>query len=191
MKNAVIASLCFLAVLTASILMVFNPETELCDVPEIRFGEIPGYTSESMPASESEINVLPGDTEIVKRMYSAGECRFVVTAVIGGKSKSSIHRPELCLPSQGFLMSKPKTVNISGIDWRQISLESGAASYGFSYTFFNQDGFYTSSHIERIFTDVWDRSIKNRIDRWVMVSVFTTELKELDGFLAKLAEDIK
>ena len=42
---------------------------------------------------------------------------------------------------------------------------------GFAYTFFNQDGCRTSSHLLRIFRDVWDRSIRGRIDRWVMVTV--------------------
>ena len=37
--------------------------------------------------------------------------------------------------------------------------------------FFNQEGFKTASHVSRIFRDVVDRSVLNRIDRWVMVTV--------------------
>ena len=40
-----------------------------------------------------------------------------------------------------------------------------------AYTFFNQAGVRTSSHVARILRDIWDRSVLNRIDRWVMVTV--------------------
>lgn len=191
MKNVLIPVVCALAVAAVSVVMVFTPETEICAAPVVSLGEIDGFTSERLSASESEINILPADTEIVKRLYTSDRVKFVVTAVIGGKTKSSIHRPELCLPSQGFLMSDPRSANIAGVDWRLISLNSGPMTYGFAYTFFNQAGYHTSSHIERIFVDVWDRSVKNRIDRWVMVTVFATEPERLDDFLGKLEEVIK
>ena len=61
---------------------------------------------------------------------------------------------------------------------------------GFAYTFFNQDGYRTSSHLRRIFRDVWDRSIRGRIDRWVMLTVYTSVSDEtrLAAFLGKLKE---
>ena len=97
---------------------------------------------------------------------------MVVSLVIGGKSKSSIHRPELCLPAQGFAMRNPRTREVCGRDWRMIELSAkDSPSFGFAYTFFNQEGYSTASHVARIFRDVLDRSILNRIDRWVMVSV--------------------
>ena len=40
-----------------------------------------------------------------------------------------------------------------------------------AYTFFNQEGVRTASHVKRILKDVWDRSVLNRVDRWVMVTV--------------------
>ena len=56
--------------------------------------------------SLGENTVLPKDTTILKRVYRSGwGTRFIVSAVISGAGKSSIHRPELCLPAQGFQMS--------------------------------------------------------------------------------------
>jgi len=49
---------------------------------------------------------LPHDTTILKRTYrsaGSGEC-YTTSVVISGKSRGSIHRPELCLPAQGFVM---------------------------------------------------------------------------------------
>ena len=68
-------------------------------------------------------------------------------------------------------MTNPRTVCVNGIDWRFISVESHEGTIGFAYTFFNQDGYHTASHIKRIFRDTWDRSVLNRIDRWVMVTI--------------------
>ena len=64
---------------------------------------------------------------------------------------------------------------------------------GFAYTFFNQAGYRTSSHVKRIFRDVVDRSILGRIDRWVMVTVYasTADERTLRDFLTKLKEVIK
>lgn len=150
-----------------------TPEVTVCEAPRIELGEIPGFASEEVEPSEAELNILPKDTNFVKRRYcnAAGDW-YLVSAVIGGTSKSSIHRPELCLPAQGFLMTDPRTAEAGGLRWRFITLSRGGrAEMGFAYTFFNQAGFRTPSHVSRIFRDVVDRSLHNRIDRWVMVTV--------------------
>ncbi len=61
---------------------------------------------------------------------------------------------------------------------------------GFAYTFFNQDGYRTSSHLRRIFRDVWDRSMRGRIDRWVMLTVHSSvsDGAHLAAFLCELKE---
>lgn len=161
-----------------------------CDAPDVRLPELDGYVSRPGEVSEAESYTLPADTAFDKRCYedAAGHV-FQVTAVIGGKSRSSIHRPELCLPAQGFQMMTPRTVAVGDIDWRLVTLaRRDAPSMGFAYTFFNQDGFRTSSHLRRIFRDVCDRSLRGRIDRWVMITVFSSvsDEKGLTAFLDRL-----
>ena len=180
------------AVFTVSA-MLYQAQTvnpTLCEAPSARLGEIPGYASESVPASEAELHVLPADTIIDKRLYKAEDGSWhLVTLVIGGRSKSSIHRPEMCLPSQGFLMSEPRSIEAAGVEWRCVTLRrQAAAPLGFAYTFFNQDGFRTGSHVRRIFRDVWDRSMRRRIDRWAMVTVNSSFYDDarLAAFLEKL-----
>ena len=162
----------------------------LCDAPDAKLGEIAGCTSESVGVGETERRVLPKDTGFDKRRYADTDGRsYQVTMVTGGRSKSSIHRPELCLPGQGFQMMSPRTVESGGVEWRMVTLARGAVpACGFAYTFFNQDGFRTSSHLRRIFRDVWDRSIGGRIDRWVMVTVLASDADEAAfvAFLGKL-----
>lgn len=167
-----------------------TPKTVLEKAPAVMLGKIDGYTFQELPPSEAELRVLPGDTKFVKAIYTRenGEQK-TVTAVIGGSSKSSIHRPELCLPTQGFQMINPRTVDVDGTPWRRITLAArGSSSWGFAYTFFNQDGFVTSSHLSRIFRDIWDRSVFNRIDRWVMVTIASSNdnEEEMRLFLAEI-----
>lgn len=171
-------------------------EPTLCEASDVRLGELPGFTSEEKPMSEAEKHVLPDDTRIEKRLYTAEDGHwFLVSVVIGGRSKSSIHRPELCLPSQGFLMTDPRTARVGDVDWRLITLDGGVGrpSLGFAYTFFNQAGFYTASHVRRVFRDVWDRSFNCRIDRWVMVTVNSSRADDrgLRAFLAGLKEVVR
>ena len=162
----------------------------VCEAPDVRLADIPGFVSEEIPVSEAELHTLPDDTRFDKRLYTASDgCWFQVSVVIGGKSKSSIHRPEMCLPSQGFQMTNPRSLDVGGVDWHLVTLaRKEASALGFAYTFYNQDGFRTSSHVQRIFCDVWDRSIRGRIDRWVMVTVnaSTPDDAVLSAFLRNL-----
>lgn len=167
-----------------------TPEVTVAEPPNVHLGDIPGYRYEEQEPSEAELTVLPDDTAFEKRTYIAesGDW-FNVTLVIGGKSKSSIHRPELCLPAQGWLMTNPRTVNVDGTDWRFITVQSPEGTLGFAYTFLNQEGYRTASHVKRIFRDTWDRSVLNRVDRWVMVTV--NAARSDDASLTEIARKLK
>ena len=156
--------------------------------------------------SLGERTVLPKDTRIMKRIYQrpADGVRFLVSAVIGGQSKSSLHRPELCMPAQGYTMSDPRTFEVAGRPFHAIHLRGGGSPSVLAYTFFNQEGVKTASHTRRIFIDTWDRSVHNRIDRWVMVTVnastpydslgfdllHDSDRLMLEEFLARLSETL-
>ncbi len=195
MKTLLIPILTAIVVMTAMVFLALTPDVTVCEAPVVEFKEIAGFTSEVLGVSEAEREILPEDTLIVKRRYTNqfGEW-YLVSAVIGGKSKSSIHRPELCLPAQGFLMTKPHDLEVDGDEWRAIVLDGGERpSLGFAYSFFNQEGFQTSSHIKRIFRDVWDRSFYNRIDRWVMLTINSSRKDDasLVNFILKLRQAMK
>ena len=192
MRKILIPLIASALVVAAMVYQARTVEPVLCEAPSVMMAEIAGFTSEPVTISKAERTVLPSDTEILKRRYEGvnGDW-FQVSVVIGGRSKGSVHRPELCLPAQGFQMSSPRTVDVGGIEWRFVTLaHRGASAMGFAYTFFNQDGYRTCSHLRRIFRDVWDRSIRGRIDRWVMVTVHSSVSDEArqSAFLGKLKE---
>ena len=173
-----------------------TPPATIAKAPDVGFAEIAGYSTddekfaEVQKMSEGELNVLPKDTRILKKMYeSASGARFLVSFVVGGVSRASIHRPELCIPSQGYVMSTPRNFNVKGRPWHVIDMEKpGGASSMEAYTFFNQEGFRTASHTSRIWRDVLDRSVLNRVDRWVMLSVHASKAgeQELLEFLERI-----
>lgn len=190
MRNVVISLVAVLLVGAVMCCQTRAVEPVYCAAPDVTFAEISGFMSKPLEASEAERQVLPADTEITKRRYeSADGDWFVVTAVIGGRSRDSIHRPERCLPAQGFQMMSPRGREAGGVEWHLVELaRREAASMGFAYTFFNQDGYSTGSNFRRIFRDVWDRSVRGRIDRWVMLTVFSSVSDEarIVMFLDKL-----
>ncbi len=187
MATLILAALIFIPML---LWQAYTPRPKLMSAPTVEAPVLPGFTSTEIAVSEQEIDVLPKDTQFVKRLYTSelGE-QFAVSWVIGGSSKSSIHRPELCLPAQGFQMMAPHNIAVDGRAWREIYLAThGEIARRFAYTFYNQAGYQTASHISRIWRDIWDRSILNRIDRWVMITVFSdcTNEARWQEFLSKL-----
>ena len=137
-------------------------------------------------ASLGERTILPADTVVKKRIYrSPHGDTYLVSAVIGGKSKSSIHRPELCMPAQGFLMQNPQDFILGESRRPYHAVQLGrphAEPSTLVYTFVNQKGQRTASHVNRILIDTWDRSVHNRIDRWVMFTVLAQNGNSLRGF---------
>ncbi len=134
----------------------------------------PRCQGELRRVTRAELDILPADTQTRKANYNfpSGE-RFTVSVVVAGKSRFSIHRPELCLPAQGFSMSTRKEATIlPGLPMALFSLqrEGQVATSGFAYAFLNSRG-ATISNLRRVVGDSLDRSLYNRIPRWAMITV--------------------
>jgi exosortase/archaeosortase family protein len=189
------AALFFVAVF---VFQAQTPPATIAKAPDVRFVELSGYVTddekfaEQQKVSEGEKTVLPADTRIYKKMYvSRSGAQFLASFVVGGTSRASIHRPELCLPSQGFVMSNPRDFDVEGRPWHVLDIvKPGDAPAMEAYTFFNQEGFCTASHTHRIWQDVIDRSVLNRVDRWVMLTVHAlgANEKELLEFLKAMGD---
>lgn len=124
--------------------------------------------------TRAELDILPADTQTRKAIYAfPGGDTFTVSVVVAGKSRLSIHRPELCLPAQGFTMSPRTVVEIlPGLPMALFSLrrERRLETSGFAYVFLNSNG-ATVSNLRRVVGDSLERSLHNRIPRWAMVTI--------------------
>ncbi len=152
--------------------------------PSDKPGACPSCGAEMAHASLGELTVLPPDTGFRKCNYydAMGEV-FRVTVVVNGKSRQSIHRPEVCLPSQGFSMENGRVVHfrlsngeplaMRCVDLRRRDSAPGKRM-GQGY-YFVSHGSRAASHLARMLTSVADRAFRNRITRWAMVTLFCEE----------------
>jgi EpsI family protein len=150
-------------------------------------------------SSLAEVSKLPRDTVILKRNYRSPDgVVYGVSVVIGGLTRGGIHRPELCLPAQGFTMSKavryplritPGKPTVA----RMISTRrQQEPPVSLVYWFVSRER-ESSSHTMRIWADIWDRSIHNRINRWAMIDIHVSpalgtadDIARLETFLRQM-----
>jgi hypothetical protein len=81
--------------------------------------DIGGLEGLPLPVTQAEREILPPDTEFAGRSYGPFSMpasdwwdRFDCKIVLSGREKRSIHRPERCLPGQGWTVTDSKVVSI-------------------------------------------------------------------------------
>lgn len=61
------------------------------------------FTSSNLPTSDTVLGYLPKDTSYAQRQYSAPDGFWVLAnLILMGADRTSIHRPDYCLPGQGW-----------------------------------------------------------------------------------------
>ena len=153
--------------------------------------------------SLGEFTDLPKDTVIIKRNYRASDgLVYSASVVIGGRKRNSIHRAELCLPAQGFVMLGAERIPLKLTGGKSLSVRkivakrTGGITMSLVYWFRSKER-ESCSHTQRILVDVWDRSIHNRINRWVMVALSVASeldspesMERFEDFLSELYPQI-
>ncbi len=147
-----------------------------------RVGDFVG-TPEEM--TEPERNLLPGDTEMVRMRYENGRGEVIVASIVlSGSEKRSIHRPEICLPGQGWSIGAGNTLPVSlasghTLDVMQLNLSRPVEVQPgvfqkirsqFLYWFIGKN-ITTPYHQVRIFKTSWDRVFHRINHRWAYVIV--------------------
>jgi Protein of unknown function (DUF3485) len=155
------------------------------DLPE----RVLDFTSTNLPQGETVTNMLPKDTSFASRRYQSSN-DFWVTAniVMMGKDRTSIHKPEYCLPGQGWRIDSQTNVAISiaGPHPYELPVAKWTVSISFKdnsgqmrevrglYVFwFVADNEETPSHWQRIMWLARDLLKHGVLQRWAYVSYFT------------------
>lgn len=145
------------------------------------------------PVSPSELAMLPGDTQFAKKIYQdlRGDT-LTAQVVLSGGEKRSIHRPEICLPAQGWTIRSGEVIPVTLANGRtldvmkltltrQIEVAPGERrtlkSY-FLYWFVGKDT-STPYHWVRLAKTNWDMVTKKLQHRWAYVIV---SAPVLEGF---------
>lgn len=144
------------------------------------------WLGEDVEVSFRERQLLATDTQFARKTYlsPAGDHVFVSIVMSGEDMTNSIHRPERCLPAQGW--------NLQSSDHRVLELRPGkrmeftrlvsgcpldtANNQRFiveniSYYWFIGYHEMTASHIKRTLFDVRDRIMEGYNQRWAYVTV--------------------
>lgn len=142
--------------------------------------------------SLGERNILPPDTIISRRQYRDGRGDWIiVTIVMAGSEQRSIHRPQQCLPAQGFAIEQTSrlTVPLAGRSPLSLTLiHAQRGSAGSAVTsprmimayWFAGGGHETPDHFHRMAYIAWDNLIHGIRPRWAYISLQTSSLAK-DG----------
>ncbi len=188
-RAAILFALCVMTVL----LCRFSPPPSGGDDAGVP-AELPmvagGFVGESEPPSEKEIELLPADTLIVKRLYRtpgraiADRDLAHVSLVIAGNDSRSIHRPEVCLDGQGWTITDSTVREVKLISGetlrvrdlaieREVLLGDGTKlplRAHYVYWFVGAD-VSTPNNLDRQLISLRDSVLRNVNHRWAYPSV--------------------
>lgn len=147
---------------------------------------VDGWIAEDAEVTAREREVLAKDTEFARKIYTspAGDRIFVSIVMSGDDMTNSIHRPERCLPAQGWSLqaTEKRTIPVSGgnsLDLtrlrnvRAIEQPNGSRPllHNLNYYWFIGYKDMTPSHLERTGLDLRDRILHGYSQRWAYVTV--------------------
>ena len=152
--------------------------------------DVAGYTATSHEPEEMVVNTLPPDTSMARVDYDdASKNRIYVNTVMMGTDRTSIHKPEICLPGQGFNIDNDRTssetVQIGGtqpydlpvkkvIASRMIEVDGQRVEISGVYVYwFVADGAVTEDHNQRMWWMAKHLLETGELQRWAYVSYFS------------------
>jgi EpsI family protein len=148
------------------------------------------------PVLQGEKEILGPDTQFVRKLYTnaRGDQIFVSIVFSGADMSTSIHRPERCLPAQGWTIADSSVAEIPTgneilkatrlHDVRSFRDGNGELVnvYALDYYWFVGHNDRTPSHYQRTWIDIRDRVLKGENQQWAYVTVISTITKGLQPF---------
>jgi len=191
-----------LAVLTVGACWLIPPATAgddtgvVMDLPD-EVGPLIGFSEK---VSQAELSILPPDTTFARKNYGLPGSdridRVLCSIVLSGAEKRSIHRPERCLPGQGWSVLNSKVEDVPLASGQPLAVTSlllsrpvppgaGHPSTLQSYYLYWYVGRNVSTpfSFERVLLTNWDLIVHRANQRWayVIVSGYITEGFETQG----------
>ncbi len=146
-----------------------------------------------------ESQALPKDTQIWKKLYTlADEENYFASLVLGSGDKDSIHRPEICLVAQGFMIIDERVEQNAMPDGHSLKVKllqivapnapktAGAPpSSLYAYWFFQSDR-ETPHHTQRVRISVLDGIVRNTWTPWAYITIHATGVQNVDAHVDRL-----
>ncbi len=167
-------------------------------------GEPVAWAGRAAEVSAVERATLPPDTGYSRKHYTRmarpAEQVFV-SIVLGGRDRTSIHRPELCLAGQGWTIANrrgaaiplpgggvlPVTLLTVTRELTRADGRRGTAETLLAY-WFSGDGVTEPTHLRMVLRGMRDRLLQLRADRWAYVTMQTPVFDGEDAAWSRLAE---
>ena len=147
---------------------------------------VDGWIADDAEITAREREVLAKDTEFARKIYTspAGDQIYVSIVLSGDDMTNSIHRPERCLPAQGWSLrsSEKRTLRLADgkpldltklRNFRIIEQANGTRPTlnNLNYYWFVGYRDMTPSHLQRTGIDLRDRVLHGYSQRWAYVTV--------------------
>ena len=156
---------------------------------------IGGWFGRPAEVTVAERSGLAPDTQFCRKHYDdgLGDEIFVSIVLSGNELDQSIHRPERCLPAQGWglvdskrlILPVPAAPN-GQLPVTRLHVMRQFTRDGHIYTMFNYNYYWfigytdiTASHFQREYLDIKDRLLYGYNQRWAYVTVTSTITKSL------------
>ena len=146
------------------------------------------FHSRVLPLTTNELTWLPPDTLYGRRLYVGPDgFGMQMSVVLMGRDRTSIHKPEYCLPGQGARIEQTEQLAIPVQEPRAYTLpvtrflisqeleRDGRRErlHGIYLYWFVADGQITADHNERMRWMTRDLLIKGTLQRWAYISCFS------------------
>jgi hypothetical protein len=155
------------------------------DLPE----RVLEFTSTNVPEPEVVLGYLPKDTSYAERYYQAPDGFWATaTIVLMGADRTSIHRPDYCLPGQGWTIDSKTTVTIPIGGAQPFDLQAQKwiihnsfqtpdgpkqAVSGVYVFWFVSENEQTPDYVRFQYYLLRDLLLTGRLQRWAYISYFT------------------
>jgi EpsI family protein len=151
----------------------------LPNVVGIWFGDDTGVT-------QKERDTLAKDTQFARKIYTGPEGDQILVSIVlsGDDMTNSIHRPERCLPAQGWQVrsSSSRTIQIPGGKSLEVTRLQNARTVqtpdkrrltvtNLDYYWFIGYKDMTASHLTRTEIDLRDRIMYGHSQRWAYITI--------------------
>lgn len=147
---------------------------------------VDGWIADDAEVTAREREVLAKDTEFARKIYTspAGDQIYVSIVLSGDDMTNSIHRPERCLPAQGWSLQTTEKRAIPVGDGKSLELTrlrnvrpieqpdgTRPLLHNLNYYWFIGYRDMTPSHLERTGIDLRDRILHGYSQRWAYVTI--------------------
>lgn len=145
------------------------------------------YQGREFDMTADEKNLLDEGVRLARNVYASSTGRQIMaTVILSGFEKRSLHRPEVCLPNQGWTVTDRTQIPLRMEDGREISImmmrifrdaepqpgvkvRTRAINF---YWYIGSDGTSCADHYEHVFLSYYDAVFRNIQHRWSMASIY-------------------